>query len=153
MSQRFKQCNCVVHGEFAFGINVPAPRQRRRPGKAQRAAVSTDLLCKWQKRRLQISRRTDVRTSHAIEQRRAASRTDFVTANSVAEPSNGSLASGPVGTRSRLGLSPTSPQQLAGTRIEPPPSLACASGTIPAATAAAEPPLEPPGLKPAFHGL
>ena len=29
-------------------------------------------------------------------------------------------------------------------RIEPPPSLACAIGTMPAATAAAEPPLEPP---------
>ena len=29
-------------------------------------------------------------------------------------------------------------------RIEPPPSLACASGTTPAATAAAEPPDEPP---------
>ena len=29
-------------------------------------------------------------------------------------------------------------------RIEPPPSLACAIGTIPAATAAAEPPLDPP---------
>src|SRR5438552_1802401 len=28
-------------------------------------------------------------------------------------------------------------------RIEPPPSLACATGTRPAATAAAEPPLEP----------
>ena len=33
---------------------------------------------------------------------------------------------------------------LAGTRMEPPPSLACAMGTMPAATAAAEPPLLPP---------
>ena len=30
-------------------------------------------------------------------------------------------------------------------RIEPPPSLACANGTMPLATAAAEPPLDPPG--------
>ena len=54
-------------------------------------------------------------------------------------------ASGPSDTRPRAGLSPTSPQQAAGIRIEPPPSLPCAIGTIPAATAAAEPPLEPPG--------
>ena len=32
-------------------------------------------------------------------------------------------------------------------RIEPPPSLPCAIGTIPAATAAAEPPEEPPGVR------
>ena len=38
-------------------------------------------------------------------------------------------------------------------RIEPPPSLPCASGTIPAATAAAEPPLDPPGVCARFHGL
>ena len=38
-------------------------------------------------------------------------------------------------------------------RIEPPPSVACASGTIPAATAAAEPPLEPPGARCRCHGL
>ena len=42
---------------------------------------------------------------------------------------------------------------LAGMRIEPPPSLACAAGTMPAATAAAEPPLEPPALWSRFHGL
>ena len=45
---------------------------------------------------------------------------------------------GPSGLRPRVGLRPTRPQHEAGTRIEPPPSLACASGTIPAATAAAE---------------
>ncbi len=38
-------------------------------------------------------------------------------------------------------------------RIEPPPSLACAIGTIPAATAAAEPPLEPPAVRPVSQGL
>jgi hypothetical protein len=31
-----------------------------------------------------------------------------------------------------------------GMRLEPPPSWACASGTMPAATAAADPPEEPP---------
>ena len=38
-------------------------------------------------------------------------------------------------------------------RIEPAPSVACAIGTIPAATAAAAPPLEPPVLWARFHGL
>ena len=41
----------------------------------------------------------------------------------------------------------------AGNRIEPPMSLPCAIGTIPAATAAAEPPLDPPGERERSHGL
>ena len=38
-------------------------------------------------------------------------------------------------------------------RMEPPPSLACAAGTMPDATAAAEPPEEPPVEWSVFHGL
>jgi hypothetical protein len=38
-------------------------------------------------------------------------------------------------------------------RIEPPPSLPCATGTIPVATATADPPLEPPGERDVSHGL
>ena len=38
-------------------------------------------------------------------------------------------------------------------RIEPPPSLAPATGRIPAATAAAAPPEEPPGVRPRSQGL
>jgi hypothetical protein len=37
--------------------------------------------------------------------------------------------------------------------MDPPPSLACAAGTMPAATAADAPPLDPPELCPSFHGL
>lgn len=85
--------------------------------------------------------------------RAAASRTLRVSANSMPRPLSGSLKSGPVGVRPRVGLSPTSPHHAAGTRIEPPPSLAWASGAMPALTAAAEPPLEPPGLRPRSHGL
>ena len=48
---------------------------------------------------------------------------------------------------------PTSPQHDAGMRIEPPPSEAWAIGTMPAATAAAAPPLEPPGTWSTPHGL
>jgi hypothetical protein len=38
-------------------------------------------------------------------------------------------------------------------RIEPPPSEPCASGSTPAATCAAAPPLDPPGVRSRFHGL
>ena len=61
--------------------------------------------------------------------------------------------SGAVETRPRSGLSPNSPQQADGIRIEPPPSPPMPTGTIPAATATAVPPLEPPGVCSGFHGL
>ena len=38
-------------------------------------------------------------------------------------------------------------------RIDPPPSLPWASGNMPAATAAAAPPLDPPGVRVGSHGL
>ena len=41
----------------------------------------------------------------------------------------------------------------AGCRIEPPVSLPSASGAIRAATAAALPPLEPPGMRSRSHGF
>src|ERR1700721_2343973 len=56
-------------------------------------------------------------------------------------------------TRPGPGLRPPTPQQAAGIRIEPPPSLPCATGTIPDATAAAAPPEEPPGVLSKSHGL
>src|SRR5256714_9188395 len=56
-------------------------------------------------------------------------------------------------TRPREGLRPTSPQQDAGMRIDPPPSLPCATGQRPAASAAPAPPLEPPGVRSVSHGL
>ena len=67
--------------------------------------------------------------------------------------SAGKEASGPSEERPRDGFSPTSPQALAGMRIDPPPSLAWAAGTSPAATAAADPPLEPPGDRDRSQGL
>src|SRR5215210_2824771 len=50
-------------------------------------------------------------------------------------------------------LKPKMPQNAAGMRIEPAPSLPCASGPRPAATAAAAPPLDPPGVLARFQGL
>ena len=55
--------------------------------------------------------------------------------------------------QSRVGFRPTRPQLEAGMRIEPAPSEAVAAAQSPAATAAALPPLEPPGLRSVFHGL
>src|SRR5487761_2442408 len=48
---------------------------------------------------------------------------------------------------------PVRPQKLAGWRIEPPVSVPVAAGIRRAATAAAEPPDEPPGTRLASHGF
>ena len=56
-------------------------------------------------------------------------------------------------TRPRCGLSPNSPQQALGIRIEPPPSPPSPTGTMPVATATAVPPLEPPGVREVSQGL
>ena len=58
-----------------------------------------------------------------------------------------SLWASGLGTRPRVAFSPTSPQNDAGMRVEPPPSDDMLMGVIPAATAAAEPPDEPPGVR------
>ena len=60
---------------------------------------------------------------------------------------------GSIGTRPRCGFSPTSPQNAAGIRIEPPPSVAEAAPTSPAATAHALPPLDPPTERFVSQGL
>src|SRR5206468_4591673 len=52
-----------------------------------------------------------------------------------------------------LCFSPTTPLQAAGIRVEPPPSVATASGAMPLATATAAPPLEPPLERAALHAL
>src|SRR6266481_6851628 len=83
----------------------------------------------------------------------AVSRTERVSTPSMASPPRNSPRPGPHEIRPRDGFSPTRPHSLAGIRIDPPPSLACAAGTIRDATAAAEPPLEPPLECERFHGL
>src|ERR671936_162373 len=55
--------------------------------------------------------------------------------------------------RSRWGLSPKSPQNAAGMRIEPAPSEPSATPHRPAAAAAPDPPLDPPGVWSSDHGL
>src|SRR2546426_6843448 len=62
-------------------------------------------------------------------------------------------AAGYIGTRPKVGFRPTRPQKLAGMRIEPAPSEPSASGANPAATAAAPPPVDPPGVRVGSQGL
>ena len=52
-----------------------------------------------------------------------------------------------------VGLKPKQPQKLAGRRIEPNTWVPIATLTAPTATAAAEPLLDPPGVRAKSHGL
>src|SRR3982750_4024290 len=83
----------------------------------------------------------------------ALSRTLTLTTWPQAKPPQPSPRSGPSGLRARVGFKPNTPEAEAGMRIEPPPSLACATGRMRAATAAAAPPDEPPDEGARFHGL
>jgi hypothetical protein len=75
---------------------------------------------------------------------RAAASSTVRASGPTTERDTGSKGAKGLGRRSRVGLCPTSPQKAAGMRIEPAPSLPTATGIMPAATAAAEPPEEPP---------
>ncbi len=81
------------------------------------------------------------------------SRTDLVSTCSWVVGPQYSPKSGPRVERARVGLRPTRPQWAEGIRMEPPMSLPWARATIPEATAAAEPPLEPPGVRVVSQGL
>ncbi len=83
----------------------------------------------------------------------AVSSTVRVSTPSVGRPIAPSVHSGAHDTRPRVGFRPTRPQHEAGMRIEPPPSLPCASETMPDATAAPLPPDDPPGVRDVSHGL
>src|SRR3954466_11687630 len=81
-----------------------------------------------------------------------ASRTVRAMGPWVISPPRG-LEFGELETRPRDGLTPTTPQQLEGMRMEPPPSDPSAMGQRHAATAAAEPPLDPPAVLLRSQGL
>ena len=83
----------------------------------------------------------------------ALSRTDRLTTCSTTSPPIMSPYWGASELRPRVGLSPTRPQHEAGILIDPPPSLAWATGTMPDATAAADPPEDPPVECSVLHGL
>src|SRR5713226_1407168 len=68
-------------------------------------------------------------------------------------PGSQSSGIGQFGVNPGVGRIPTMPQNDAGIRIEQPKSVPCASGTMPVATATADPPEEPAGLNAGFQGL
>src|SRR6059058_2527374 len=83
----------------------------------------------------------------------ALSRTVMLTTCPQENPAQPSPRSGPSGVRARVGFNPNTPHAEVGMRIEPPPSLACATGRMRAATAAAAPPDEPPEECARFQGF
>src|ERR1700759_4851594 len=83
----------------------------------------------------------------------ALSRTLMLTTWLQEKPPQPSPRSGPSGMRARVGFMPNRPQADAGMRMEPPPSLACATGSTRAATAADAPPDEPPEECARFQGF
>src|SRR5699024_2899773 len=75
----------------------------------------------------------------------ALSRTLRLNTKSIEAPCHCLPTPGPTGVLPRVGFKPNNPEKEAGIRIDPPPSLAPATGTTPEAIAAAAPPLDPPG--------
>jgi hypothetical protein len=83
---------------------------------------------------------------------RAASPTVLVSGPYTAVSWKSQCSRGPRGTRPKEGFRPKLPVKLAGMRIEPPPSLAVTRGHTQPARAAAEPPLDPPGVRSRSQG-
>jgi hypothetical protein len=82
---------------------------------------------------------------------KAASRTLRASGQTCA--SVGVAEAGHTGTRPKFALNPNVPVKAAGMRIDPPPSVPSANGVMPAATEAAQPALEPPGVSERSSGL
>ncbi len=117
---------------------------RSLPGSRRAAAVNEPTSPAW-KRSVSAPPRI---ASYTI----ALSSTERVS-GPVVPSAHHRCGSGAVVTRPRWGLSPKSPQQAAGIRIEPPPSPPIAAAAIPVATATALPPLDPPGERVGSQGL
>src|SRR5207253_2870686 len=82
----------------------------------------------------------------------AASSTVLVNGPTTDVSSYFQWSKGAFGIRPNDVFNPNAPVKLAGIRIEPPPSLAVTNGKTHAVSAAAEPPLDPPGVCCRFHG-
>ena len=136
-----------------LGVGVLLDHRSRSRGRSAACRVGAELLGVGARRA--AGRRRD-RRAPGRGPPRAAPRCRGPSARRRARavrPDMMSPISGPSLIRCRLGLRPTRPQLEAGMRIEPPPSLAWAIGTMPAATAAPEPPLEPPVERSRSQGL
>ena len=145
MPKRFAQRRCASHGIDAVGMRRNAG-QRLRIERDPQAPRRVGALREERAARMS-ARDTDRRAAGPwVASRNAAlSRTrarDDV-ADRHAAPALADIRAR-AALRARVGFRPTRPQHDAGMRIEPPPSVACAAGMTPAATAAPAPPLDPP---------
>jgi hypothetical protein len=103
----------------------------------------------WTRGRLRVSRGSKpLQTSN----QRAVSRTERDRQPTVTVK-GGWWELGPFGIRPNVDFNPIRPVKPAGMRMDPPPSLPEARGRRPPATAAAEPPEEPPGVRCGSQGL
>src|SRR5215470_5202200 len=91
--------------------------------------------------------------SHVMTSSRAAASATVLAIGPCVDRPLRSGSSGPPEIRPRLGLMPNSPHTLDGILIDPPPSLPCAAGASPDATAVAAPPLDPPADLDRSHGV
>ena len=109
-------------------------RRACRSGRSARIGVGGDPGQPWQRARSRHRRRSSANTDTQSSVRQAGT-TPWVE------------------IRPRLGFSPTILLRPAGTRPEPAVSVPSASGTSPAATATAEPELDPPGISSAIEQI
>ena len=168
-----------VRGGVADRAGEPGRDQRgRRPqriggiigrhGMAQRGQQAGTLAHRRRERAVDDDAVARGAHGHGDAQRRWVGQGEGVPAitSSISAASATVVASGPfsssppqlsapiwAGTTPGPGLRPNRPQTAAGMRTEPSPSVPCAIGTIADATAAADPPDDPPGVRCRSHGL
>jgi len=152
MSSTFAPCDASTRADSSTAARVsglagaPAPRSSSRPIRVPRtASTGGSGACGGGKGRDRQSRRSGcdriavISTTSATERARG--------------PADRMLLAGVWGIRPWVGLSPTRPQKAAGMRTDPPRSLPIVKGPNPAATAAAPPDVDPPGVRARFQGF
>ena len=153
--ERLQQAGRVLGRSHAVGVDLghAAGRVGAQPD-AQLPGIGTDLVGVGPRRRRRAVRVTRLGSLQQVEHRGAvAHRPGDARAGRRSRPSP-HRASGADETRPRVGFSPNRPHAARGDADR----AAAVAGvrrraTIPLATAAADPPLEPPGLRVVSHGL
>ena len=103
-----------------------AARRGRPHADAQRAGFGADLLERTGAPAARAAYGSPGMAPAITSSTAALSRTERVSTWRTTSPDHDSPSSGPSDTRPRVGLSPNRPHMLAGMRIDPPPSPACA---------------------------
>ena len=137
---------------WMLGVDVGVGDHRLgEPGDPQPAGLT--VTCFEEGRRfLRCPERVTHRTAgHHVEHRRGVA--DGSREGSVGGQADRVAVHRRSGDPTPCRLQPDDPATAAGIRIDPPPSEPCASGTSPADTADAEPPLEPPAISEVSHGV